>query len=61
MRLTGESIRAAREAENLSQAELAEKLGVSLRSVQGWESGRVPQPKHRRELAAWVQSVKAPA
>jgi DNA-binding transcriptional regulator YiaG len=48
------TIRLAREAANLSQAELATLLGVSTRAVQYWEAGKVPRPKHRRALATFL-------
>lgn len=48
-RLTG-----SRHARGLTQAELAEKSGVSLRSVQNWEGGEsgTPRPALLRNLAA---------
>lgn len=51
-RLTG-----ARHLRTLTQAELAEKSGVSLRSVQIWEGGRsnVPRPALLRSVAAVLQ------
>jgi DNA-binding transcriptional regulator YiaG len=48
------TIRRAREAANLSQVELAAALSVSPRTVQYWEAGKVPQPKHRRALGAFL-------
>lgn len=38
--------------EALTQAELAAKLGVSVRTVQAWEAtaASVPQARHRRAL-----------
>jgi len=36
----------------LSQVEAAAELGVSPRTWQGWESGTMPWPRHRRALAA---------
>lgn len=47
-------IREAREEANLSQRELAELLGVSQRTLQGWEYGTKPQPRHRRRLAEFM-------
>lgn len=46
-------IRDARFAAHLSQVEAAAELGVSPRTWQGWESGTMPWPRHRRALAAW--------
>jgi transcriptional regulator with XRE-family HTH domain len=50
----GEQLREAREAANLSQKELSDRLGVSPRTVQYWEAGKIPQPKHRRAIAAFI-------
>lgn len=50
-------LRGAREAENLSQVELAHRLGVSPRTVQNWEAGRTPQPKHRRAVLAFIDAA----
>ena len=42
-----EQIRAARKEAGLTQVELAEKLGVSLRTIENWEAGvRQPRYKH---------------
>lgn len=48
------TIRVARDAANLSQAEFAALLSVSTRTVQYWEAGKVPRPKHRRALAVFL-------
>ena len=50
-------IRAARITAMLSQVEAAAELGVSPRTWQGWESGTMPWPRHRRALAAWFARV----
>lgn len=47
-------LREAREGADLTQTELAALLEVSVRTVQNWEAGMVPQPKHRRRLKAWL-------
>jgi transcriptional regulator with XRE-family HTH domain len=47
-------VRARRESLHLTQAEAAEQLGVSERTLQAWEAGTVPQPRHRRALAVWL-------
>lgn len=39
---------------HLTQLQLAEQLGVSWRTVQNWEAGGIPHPKHRRRLIAWA-------
>lgn len=46
MSITGEQLRAARVRAGLNQADLAKRLGVSVRTVIGWENGQVP---HRRQ------------
>lgn len=51
--LVGAALKERRDAANLSQRELAKEIGVSLRSVQFWEAGSVPQPRHRRALEAF--------
>ena len=38
--VTGNSIKALREKRNLTQSELAEKIGVSSKTVSKWETGR---------------------
>jgi putative transcriptional regulator len=44
--MTKEELKAARQRLGLTQAGLAEKLGVSRRTVEAWESGRrnIPAP-----------------
>lgn len=50
----------ARFSANLTQAELAERLNCSKRSVQEWEAGRsIPRPRHRRRLAAFLDEAAA--
>jgi transcriptional regulator with XRE-family HTH domain len=51
--IVGPLLRERRELMLLSQKELAEKLKVSVRSVQAWEAGTLPHPRHRRALAAF--------
>ena len=50
-------IRSTRIKALLSQVEAAAELGVSVRTWQGWESGTMPWPRHRRALAAWFARV----
>ena len=51
-----ELLRTAREQEMLSQAELADRIGVSKRSIQKWEGGKVaPKYAQRRILAAFFR------
>lgn len=45
----------------LSQVELARELGVSARSVQNWEAGREPQPRHKRAIQAFIDETLEPA
>lgn len=52
-----EDLREAREAVDYSQRELAEHFGVSTRTVQYWEAGQTPQPKHRRAIRDWIRFV----
>jgi DNA-binding transcriptional regulator YiaG len=55
-------IRKARDDAHLSQVELAERLGVSPRTLQNWEAGiGLPQPKHRRRLAAFLNNEEVAA
>lgn len=44
--------KAAREKANLTRAQLAEKMGVSVRTVEGWESQRKPNKTARKLLEA---------
>lgn len=54
----GDQIRAARDAADLTQAELAAILGCSVRSLQGWEAGRIrPQARRRRLLTAFLDGT----
>jgi ribosome-binding protein aMBF1 (putative translation factor) len=51
------TLRAARQAVPLSQAELAAELGVSLRTISLWEAGEaLPQPKHRRAVDKFIET-----
>lgn len=47
-------LKQARASASLSQIELADQLGVSERSIQMWEAGTIPQPRHRRRLLAFI-------
>ena len=49
-RQIGERIAAARRAAGLTQRELAERLGVTTRSIQNYESGAVVPYKHLRRI-----------
>ena len=52
-----DEIKEARDRSALSQVELALKLGVSPRTIQGWEAGRIPQPKHRRAVLEFLKEA----
>lgn len=52
----GERIRQARDRAVLTQPELAEKLGISWRSLQDYELGNAtPRAKRRRAILAWLE------
>lgn len=42
--MTADALREWRTARSLSQRQLAEALGVSVRTIQEWEQGRRPGP-----------------
>lgn len=50
-------LREARFEADLSQKELGDHLGVSTRTVQYWEAGKVPRPKHRRLIREFISFV----
>lgn len=61
-RVLGDRIRSSRIAANLTQAELAELLGYSTRTLQDWESGAAfPRASARRRIAEWLQTVEQAA
>ena len=41
--ITGAAIRSLREAKNMTQAQLAERIGVTDKAVSKWETGKVCQ------------------
>jgi DNA-binding XRE family transcriptional regulator len=55
----GRRIARARAAARLTQQELAEKLGVTRRSVQGYEAGKVAPHRHLDRLASVLNRPKA--
>ena len=53
-------IREARDAAFLTQEDAAKKLGVSVRTYQGWESGSVfPQMRHRSIVSQFIEQEAA--
>jgi transcriptional regulator with XRE-family HTH domain len=51
----GRRIRETRERRMLTQKEAAEELGIHVRSVQDYETGRaVPRPARSRAILAWL-------
>lgn len=53
----GNCIRVLREERNLTQWQLADKVGVSQSTVACWESGRMCPLRHRAETLAEVFNV----
>lgn len=52
--LLGALIKEARDRRDLTQAELAAELGVSVRTLQNWEGGKTPRAEQRRHLRRWL-------
>ncbi len=51
----GRMIKEGREANGLTQEELAEKLAVTRQTIAGWESSRVtPRPHYQKRLAETI-------
>lgn len=56
----GETVKSERDRRHLSQREAAAELGVSERTLQGWEIDDVtPWPRHRRAILAWLEQEEA--
>ncbi len=57
--MTPDTLRESRATLNLTQRELATKLGVARATVQGWERGahRVPPPAARL-IETWKENTK---
>lgn len=53
-RTLGEAIRRCRLREGLTQAELAQRLGVREWAVYDWELGLAQPAKNRRKLLEWM-------
>ncbi|MBV9012461.1 MAG: helix-turn-helix transcriptional regulator [Pseudonocardiales bacterium] len=54
--VSGFLLKLIRESAGLTQVQLAERLGVDVASVQGWESGRRPLTALRAADLAWLRS-----
>ena len=55
-------LRTQRERADLTQAELADVLGVSFQALGAWERGDVyPRAKHRRLVKAWLEQQEQAA
>lgn len=62
---TGRDIREARQRAGLTQGQLAERIGVSMRTVGNWERGETPPTRYaariEQVLDGLVQSADAPS
>jgi len=50
-----DDLRAIRAQLDITQKELAQQFGVSLRTLQNWEAGMEPRPRHRRAIRAFIE------
>src|SRR5256885_4875025 len=58
--ICGEAMKKLRKAISMTQAELADRLGVSWRTVAGWEAGSsYPRTEHFKELIALAVQQQA--
>ncbi len=53
----GDRLTAAREAQNLTQAQLARRLGVRLKTVQGWENDTSEPRANKLQMVAGLTNV----
>ena len=61
MPISGEELRDARTSANWTQAKLAEKLGVSQRTIVSWESAGVPAKSERavfRSIGRYIHNIR---
>lgn len=59
---SAERLRQARDLAHLTQVEMARRLRLSPRSIQGYEAGTTtPSPRVRRRLVAFMERVEAKA
>lgn len=54
---TGDDIRNARQRAGLTQAELAQRIGVSMRTVGNWERGDTPPDRYAARIAAVLNGL----
>jgi transcriptional regulator with XRE-family HTH domain len=54
-----EALKTYRERQVLTQAELARKLRIPLRSLQAYEAGAMPQPARRRRIISFLERTAA--
>jgi len=47
---TSEILKSWRKSKGLCQAQAAQLLDVSVRTLQGWETGHEPDRRHKKEL-----------
>ncbi|TVS00072.1 MAG: XRE family transcriptional regulator [Rhodobacteraceae bacterium] len=53
----GDRLTAAREAQNLTQAQLARRLGVRLKTIQGWENDASEPRANKLQMVAGLTNV----
>ena len=56
--MTGQSLRDARQDLGLTQEQLANQLGVTLRTIWRWEKGDVPSRMGKKILQEWWETRK---
>lgn len=54
--ITGDDLAAARNRAGLSQEALAKQLGVSLKTVNNWEAGRVQPRAHSEKVRLFIEA-----
>lgn len=54
---TGDDIRNARQRAGLTQAELAQQIGVSMRTVGNWERGDTPPDRYAARISAVLDGL----
>lgn len=56
-----DALREYREQRVLTQQELARKLRIPVRSLQGYEAGAIPQAARRRKILAFLERERQAA